>query len=159
MADNNRHDTDTPGDWGRYADLLRRHGSQEINRGEIIRLNDRLTREWDTRLAARRSARIQRWAIGVPSALVMSVICLFVVLDPFATEPVAPAPVVQEAAEPKATPTKKRPRSRPQLPPMYYDTNLPTGEALDLPSINDSHMIERPTTPTTGAAPVTGDSH
>src|SRR5688572_11458212 len=144
MADNTIHDTDTPGDWGRYADLLRSHGSQEINRGEIIRLNDRLTREWDAQLAARRSVRIKRWAIGLPSALAISTACLFVALDPDAAEPVAPAPVVQEAAEPKATPTKKRNSRRPQLPPLYYDTIIPSGESLDIPSINDSNMIDRP---------------
>ena len=159
MADNTIHDTDTPGDWGRYADLLRSHGSQEINRGEIIRLNDRLMREWDARLAARRSARIKRWAIGLPSALVITATGLFVALDPYAAEPVAPAPVVQEAAAPKAAPTKKRSRSRPQLPPMYYDTNLPTGEALDIPSINDSNMIDRPATPAQGPGPVAGEPH
>lgn len=154
------HDTihhDAPENWERYADMLKEHGRAEVPAG----LEQRLSREWDGRMARRNRGARLRNGVLITGALVT----VFLAMFRLGSEN-APTPAVQpEPVAPSAVLEQPDIFANPDIPPVWIDTNLPAFESMPFPEPGEIGIMDASRDPffmygdtvNPNERPVTGD--
>jgi hypothetical protein len=134
MTDSNNHTTDTPPEWDRYAEMLRRQPPRPVPGEHAAGMMPRI----DLAIAARaRRARIVRWAAAPSLAAVALLLILLVRMGSFQAE----TPSVRRASAPSVQTPKDRPRIAHRAPRRRLTP--PPVPIEDVPATVDMAPMER----------------
>lgn len=129
--------SDAPQDWERYARMLREHG-RKLPEAELA---ERLEKDWDRRLAARRRTQGRLRIIAPLATLVVAAAGFFIVSDTALHKAALEPRVAEDPVLPILPDERPQRFAAPEIPPVWIDTNLPFLDAPSLPGMADPSLL------------------